>query len=166
MLRVKAIPNEATRFYVESAEVICTNCGKLYPKTPNGHARFSHEQTATLRACGVWTKVSNYLKQLSRQFNPRNVPGGQCRKCGGALDERWHLVDVSSMDYAGQCACEFWSIVIRKELEKLPKAQRMCHENTCAHIPEAQRFAFQLSLRLHEQERLANGRGRKEEDAP
>jgi hypothetical protein len=109
--------------------------------------------------------VKKYLDRVAKEGDPRNVAGGMCRRCGAVLASREHLVDLAGMDAAGICSCEYWQIVIRKELERLPAEQRMCHENKCAHIPCAQIFAFQLSLKLHEMERLKNGHGRKEEDA-
>src|ERR1039457_7698267 len=103
MLRVKSIPGEPTRFFVESFEVQCSNpdCSKLYPRTPAGHTKFTDAQMATLRAVGVWPKVKKYLERLVKEGDPRNVAGGQCRRCGGALSSREHLVDLAGMDAAG-----------------------------------------------------------------
>ena len=115
----------------------------------------------------MWPRVAKYIATLAEQFHPRNVAGGMCRRCGGLLESREHLVDLAGMDMAGICSCEYWQIVVRKKLEPLKPHERMCFEETCQHVMDCQRFAYQLALRLHEAERLAvNGNGRKEEDAP
>lgn len=147
MLRVKAIPGESTRFWVESNTLICSNaqCSKLYTR------RERH------RLVPGQAYPTEYLHI-----------GDSCPKCGQMLDVRFHTVDIAANHYAGQCSCEFWSCVIGPKLSRmLPSEQTAAAKKLMdSHIAAARDFALDVALHAHEHERYAKAGKQREEDQP
>lgn len=167
ILTVKSIAREPTCFLVESFELQCVNpqCGKIVKRFPELMVDFSSRQRALLRFTGVWNRVSVIVVGL--KLKAFRQPGEQCPKCGAALDNRWHKVDIARNDLNGECGCEHFQFTLRKELRKVSKEDRAMGLCRCAHIEAARDFAIDVAVATHEQYRLAvNGKkGQKEEHA-
>ena len=116
MLRVKHIPGENVRVYVEGNSFRCTECP----------ARFLKREHSMMKE------------------------GMECPKCHkGKIDERWHIVDVSSYDLNGACSCEFFSFDIAPKVKKMSRAQRLTYPKRCSHIEIARSFVLDVTLSLH-----------------
>lgn len=167
ILMVRAIAGEPTCFEVESFHLQCANprCQKTIKRFPDLLVEFSARQRAVLQFVGVWNRVAVVVRGLrAKAFRQ---PGDPCPRCGGALEARWHKVDIARCDLNGECGCEHFQMTLFKELKRLTKAQRALGPFRCAHIEAAREFALDVAVAGHEKQRLLiNGRnGQKEEHA-
>ncbi len=160
MIRVRAIEGEPTCFHVESHEFQCINgeCHRLVRRAMPGHCWFTKAQQSLLSQVGVWRKVEEFLAKLAGRKD--DVPG-QCKKCGAAMEVRWHRVDLAAMDCAGSCSCEHWGYALHKQLRKLTESERQATDVACSHIEAAAPFAMRLALLAHQREQ---NKGRKESE--
>lgn len=133
------IHGEPTRYHVESGSLECQGCQRLFNRRE--------------------TRFSNLR------------PGLPCPACGRASVEiRWHLVDIACFQTIGQCSCEHFQFTLQKELTKIAPSllrtltQRTADKLRCAHIIAARSYALTLTVRQHEEQRLA-GAGRQTEEA-
>lgn len=154
MLQVKAIPGEPTCYYVESHHMQCTGkeCNALTRRAPSA-IWFNRRQRDFLATVGVWGRVDSMVKKLAEGWRS----DGQCRRCGAALEPRWHRVDIGAYHCNGQCGCEYFELALAKELRRLKPEQQAAGTHRCSHIEAARDFALDLSLRAHEKQ---NGRKR------
>lgn len=147
MLRVKAIPGEATRYWVESNSLQCVSaaCGHLLNRR--------------------WRHVP--FDATGAKLPPRrHEVGDPCPRCGSALDLRFHVVDIASYGYSGQCSCEFFQYSCEPKVARLPKDQQGAGEFRCHHIRAARDFALDVALHAHNAERYWNAKGQREENTP
>ena len=165
MLRVIASHGSPTEFFVESAELQCTNpsCSKLYKRTPPDLVRFSAKQQVVLRALGVWGKVARHLAALDAAWTPKYRVGDQCGRCGAALDVRFHTVHIDEFSLNGQCSCEWFRFTAAPKLSRMDPALQGLGEWRCHHISFAREFALDVALRAHWFQRHRSGE--REEDA-
>ena len=89
--------------------------------------------------------------------NPFMSEGQKCPSCGkGKIEERFHLVDLASLDLAGCCSCEWHHYTIQPRLRNMTKEQRILKPQRCAHIEYARSFALNVLLKLHILEERGN----------
>jgi hypothetical protein len=146
MLRVKAIPGEPTRFWVESGTLQCTDpqCGKMYNR------RTRH------RLVPGQAHPTDYLHI-----------GDPCPACGtGTLDVRFHVVDISDYSYNASCSCEFFEFCLRPELTRMLPSEQGAGKHRCSHIIAARDFALDVALHAHEHVRYKDANGQREEKQP
>ena len=145
MLRVKAIPGEPTRFWVESGTLQCTNaqCGKMYNR------RTRH------RLVPGQAHPTDYLHI-----------GDPCPHCGSDLDVRFHVVDISEYSYNASCSCEFFEFSMSPKLTRMLPSERIQGKWRCSHIIAARDFALDVALHAHEHERYVGAKGQREERQP
>ena len=162
LLRVKPIEGEPTSFMVESDEVQCVNpeCSKLLKKTPKLASHFTARQEATLRFAGVWRKVEGTIRLLTSR--PTIASGDPCPKCGAALGERWHRVDLTAGGFNGVCSCEYFAFALGPEVRKLSKADQALGIHRCQHISAARDFALDARLMAEEKWRTKQANGKRE----
>ena len=85
-----------------------------------------------------------------KRENSMMAVGMECPKCHkGKIEERWHLVDIASLDTNGFCDCEWFQYSVLTKVKKMSREQRIAHPLTCAHIPIARAFALDVALNLH-----------------
>lgn len=146
MLRVKAIPGEPTRFWVESWTLECPQCS----------AKFNRRTRHRLLARYEDVPHSGYL-----------YIGDPCPKCGGELDCRFHVVDIANYNGVGECGCEYHQMKLGPELRKLSLAQRggSGDKYRCSHVKAARDFALDVALAAHDFERHRRADGQREEAA-
>ena len=145
MLRVKAIPGEPTRFWVESNTLVCTSpeCSRTYNRKQR-HRLVPNQSSPT-----------DYLHI-----------GDPCPVCGATLDVRFHVVDIASNNCNGQCGCEFFSFTHAPALAKLLPSDRGMGKHRCSHIEAARQFALDVALHGHEYERYKDAGRQREEAQP
>lgn len=145
MLRVKAIPGEPTRFWVESGTLQCTDpqCGKSYNR------RTRH------RLIPGQAHPTDYLHI-----------GDACPACGSTLDVRFHVCDLAAFNNNGQCGCEFFSFVHAPALARMLPSEQGAGRCRCSHLEAARSFALDVALKAHEHDRYRGARGQREEAQP
>jgi len=150
-MKVVPIHREPTRYWVESSSLECPRCGRLFSRTD---PRWSSLEPST--ACPRCSAPA-----------PGGHPGGV-----PTLKTRWHLVDIAVHWPVGQCACEAWQFTLKPRIERMSESelaaltQQRASDLRCPHIRAARAAALDLTVRSHEEERLRNGHGRTEEQAP
>lgn len=162
ILRVWPVPNEPTRFRVESHALQCTTCGKLYDRVQSECMEFTGRQRQLLRKVGVWDKVHKYIES----YGGRYKVGDLCPKCEGTLDIYTWLVDIASYNLNGECDCHHFRCALEPTLRNQIGSEQGMGKFRCSHIDAARDFALDLSLKLHEHNRLKQADGRTEEDQP
>lgn len=152
MLHVKPVHGEPTCYEVESHHMQCTGpeCRKLTARAPDP-VWFNRRQQDFLAGVGLWTRAERALAKLREGWKS----DGQCRRCGAALEPRWHRVDVAALDLNGFCTCEYFECALGKAARQATKPERQAGKFRCSHIEAARDFALDLSLAAHER---ANGR--------
>lgn len=136
-MRILPCHGEPTRFFAESRTLECPLCKQLFPRK----------------------------KWLSLKV------GSPCPFCGptvGALDVRFHLVDTAKFFPIGECACEAWQMAkkygktVRRMKPKDREALAWDEQEAlrCDHIKAARSYSLNLSIKQHEDHRLAGAPGR------
>lgn len=159
MLRVTKVEGEATCFFVESAEAQCSNpeCARLYRRLPKMAVSFTNLQKKFLQYYGLLGKVEKALAKAEAGESGRQ-PGDHCPRCGAALSERFHKVDISSYAYNGKCGCEAFAFGIEPTLSRLPEEEWSLGMWRCQHIDAARNFALDLALHAHAKEQAKPGK--------
>jgi hypothetical protein len=141
MLRVKAIPGERTRFWVESGTLICVQCSKTFNRRTRHRLMEGGSETVYLHI------------------------GDPCPKCNGTLDVRFHVVDISEWNGNGSCGCEYFQISLAPKLSRMPLPEQGGGTMRCAHIRAARDFALDVAIKAHEFDRYRRAKGQREENA-
>ena len=101
---------------------------------------------------------ARFLK-IENSFMDSGMPCPKCKQ--GVVEERWHLVDISSFDGCGQCDCEWHQCSIAPKLRKMEKSARIFRPIRCQHVSFARTFILDVLLKLHIME--GNVKGQDEE---
>lgn len=187
LLRVLAVPGEATRFHVESGTLQCTNpqCGKQYNRRtrhrlnpperwPTDFLRIGDKCPTCVMRHNQWKKkgreamlYTDYALEVKEQIAERL---SKEEPAIGTLDVRFHLCDIAANHGVGRCSCEYWEFGLAREVERMLPSELAVALATgrkrCSHIEAARQFALDLSIQAHERDRYRLAGRQLEETQP
>ncbi len=177
-IRLRVISKgEPTVYYVESNTLECVNpsCHKQYNR------RLHHQQILGQRWPTVLLHIGDPCPAcLGREWEAQRDGSSEASpeeaaKLVGAvavprLDVRFHMVDISSFNGIGMCACEYFQMTLAPSLRRMDRIQLQAaylfaSKHRCHHIQAARDFALDVALKSHDRERYA-GTKQREENQP